>query len=484
MTALSPFPSQTTAESLQQLLDAQKKAFLTNPMPSAQERIDNLDKLHNAIVIYKDRLVAAINDDFGNRSTAETLLAEYFAALEAIDFNRKRVKKWMKVERRHVPQTVAPGSVKLMYQPLGVIGIIVPWNLPFFLGISPLISSLAAGNRAMIKTSEFAPETSKVVKAMIESIFSEDEVAVVEGDVEVSTAFSALPFDHLVFTGATSVGKIVMAAAAKNLTPVTLELGGKSPVLIHHDFPIKEAASRIAFGKALNCGQVCVAPDYVLLPENQAEKFAYEFASVIKKRYPTIKDNQDYTSIINERQYNRLKSYLDDAVEKGAKLIEINPADENFEGTRKMPMTLVLNVTDDMLVMQEEIFGPILPIRTYKNVDEGVDYINANPRPLGLYYFDWDKARADSIVERTHSGAVAINDTMVQGNCDDIPFGGIGPSGMGHYHGREGFVNFSKAKGIVRKGKINSSDFVAPPWNNFMFRMLTKLMTLKFRKRS
>ncbi|WP_419811669.1 coniferyl aldehyde dehydrogenase [Bacterioplanoides sp.] len=477
-------PLHDDTDGLAYLLANQKKAFLANPMPEAKQRIRNLDKLHNALLDHKEQLLKAVSQDFSNRSEAETLLAEFYATMDGLAYNRKRLKKWMKPQRRHVPLTVMPASVKVVYQPLGVVGIVVPWNFPIFLGLSPLIGALAAGNRAMIKTSEFAPATSQVVKSLLASAFDESEVAVVEGGVETSIAFTNLPFDHLVFTGATEVGKQVMAAAAKNLTPVTLELGGKSPAIIHEDFPIKEAASRIAFGKGINCGQVCVSPDYIMVPNGKVDEFAREIADVLAQRYPTIKDNQDYTAIINDRQHVRLQSYLDDAKAKGATLHTINPANESLEGTRKMPFTVVTNVTEDMLVMQEELFGPIIPVLSYNSIDEAVNYVNSKSRPLALYYFDWNTQRSDDILGRTHSGGVCLNDTMSHVMADDIPFGGIGASGIGHYHGHEGFLNFSKAKGVVRKGKLDVAAFVAPPWDNTMFKMLGKMMDFRFRRRS
>lgn len=480
--AVSTLPSHDTA-GLEYLLATQKKAFLAAPMPEAKQRIRNLDKLHNALLDHKEQLLKAVSQDFSNRSEAETLLAEFYATMDGIAYNRKRLKKWMKPQRRHVPLTVMPASVKVIYQPLGVVGIVVPWNFPIFLGLSPLIGALAAGNRAMIKTSEFAPATSRVMKQLLASAFNESEVAVVEGGVETSIAFTNLPFDHLVFTGATEVGKQVMSAAAKNLTPVTLELGGKSPAIIHDDFPLKEAASRIAFGKGINCGQVCVSPDYILVPRGKVDSFAKELSEVLAKRYPSIKNNPDYTAIINDRQHLRLQSYLEDAQAKGAKLHTVNPANESLDGSRKMPFTIVTDVTDDMLVMQEELFGPIIPILPYSSMNEAIHYVNSKPRPLALYYFDWNTQRSDEILSQTHSGGVCINDTMSHVMADDIPFGGIGPSGIGHYHGHEGFLNFSKAKGVVRKGRIDAASFVAPPWNNSMFKGLKKYMDFRFRKR-
>ena len=482
-----PAPQLTPAEpfmpDLDGLLLAQKKACLADPMPDRAARVLRLDKLHNALLDNQTRIVAAISKDFSNRAAAETELAEIMPLLDGIAYYRKRLRKLMKPQRRHVPLTMMPARVEVQYQPVGVVGIVVPWNFPFFLGLSPLIGALAAGNRAMIKTSEFAPASGELLKEILAQIYTEDEVTVVTGGVDVATEFTKLPFDHLVFTGSTQVGKIVMRAAAENLTPVTLELGGKSPAIIHEDFPLDEAASRIGFGKGFNAGQICVAPDYVLCPRGKVDEFASEFSKAMAKAYPSLRDNADYTAIITDRQKARLEGYLKEAAEKGARIIPINPQDETFDGTRKMPLTLVLDADETMLLMQEEIFGPILPIVPYDSMDDAIAYVTDRPRPLALYYFDWDKARANDVLARTHSGGVCVNDTLSHVGADDIPFGGIGPSGMGHYHGVEGFLAFSKAKGVVRKGKLNATAMVAPPWGNFMYKQLMNLQKLRFRKR-
>lgn len=483
-----PSPHLTAVQSeipdLETLLLAQKKAALAEPMPDHATRIRRLDKLHNALLDYRARLISAVSQDFSNRAPAETEMTEIMTVFDNIAYYRKNLRKFMKPQRRHVPLTLMPSRVEVRYQPVGVVGIVVPWNFPIFLGLSPLVGALAAGNRAMMKTSEFAPATGELMKEMLASIFDESEVTVVTGGVDVATEFTKLPFDHLVFTGSTTVGKIVMRAASDNLTPVTLELGGKSPTIIHKDFPIKEAASRLAFGKCLNAGQVCVSPDYILCPRDKVSAFTTAFADHMRAAYPTLRDNTDYTAIITERQKARLEGYLQDATEKGAELVTINPAGEDLSGTRKMPMTLVLGATDQMLVMQEEIFGPILPVIPYDTLDEAIAFVNGRDRPLALYYFDWDKARANEVLARTHSGGVCINDAMTHVMADDIPFGGIGPSGMGHYHGKEGFLTFSKAKGVVRKGRINATAFVAPPWGNFMYRSLMKFQAYRFRRRN
>ncbi|CAK9042040.1 Probable coniferyl aldehyde dehydrogenase (CALDH) [Durusdinium trenchii] len=452
-------------------------------MPDHKTRITRLDKLHNAILEYRSRLIAAVSNDFSNRAAAETDIAEIMPLLDGIAYYRRKLRRLMKPRNRHVPLTLMPAKVEVRYQPVGVVGIVVPWNFPIFLALSPLVGALAAGNRAMLKASEFAPATGELMQQMMSEIFDEDEVAIVTGGVDVATEFTKLPFDHLVFTGSTQVGRIVMRAAAENLTPVTLELGGKSPAIIHEEFPIAKAASRIAFGKGINAGQVCVSPDYVLCPRDSLNAFCSEFADAITTSYPTLRTNQDYTSIITDRQKERLEGYLKDAVEKGAELITINPQGEDLSDTRKLPVTLVLNATEDMMLMQEEIFGPILPVLSYDSLDEALGFVNNRPRPLALYYFDWNSNRANEVLARTHSGGACINDTMSHVMADDIPFGGIGPSGMGHYHGEEGFRAFSKAKGVVRKGRINSTAFVAPPWGNVMYRGLMSFQSFRFRKR-
>lgn len=483
MTAPHLSAVETATPDLDALLLAQKRAFLADPMPDHATRIRRLDKLHNALIDNRARIIAAISQDFSGRAPAETELAEIMSLLEGIAYYRKRLKKLMRPQKRHAPITVMPAKVEVRYQPVGVVGIVVPWNFPIFLALSPLVGALAAGNRAMLKSSEFAPATGDLLQEIIASIYAEDEVTVVTGGVDVATEFTKLPFDHLVFTGSTQVGKIVMRAAAENLTPVTLELGGKSPAIIHGDFPIEEAANRLAFGKCINAGQVCVSPDYILCPRDKVNAFTTAFADAVRKAYPSLRGNDDYTAIITEKQKSRLEGYLQDATDKGAELIAINPQGEDLSGTRKMPMTLVLNATDNMLIMQEEIFGPILPVLPYDTLDQALEFVNDRPRPLALYYFDWDTGRANDVLARTHSGGVCVNDTMSHVMADDIPFGGIGPSGMGHYHGEEGFKNFSKAKGIVRKGKFNATAFVAPPWDNFMFNALKKMQNIRFKKR-
>ncbi|MBV1920262.1 MAG: coniferyl aldehyde dehydrogenase [Pseudomonadales bacterium] len=464
------------AQDLQRVFSSQQKAYRANPMPTADERIEHIKRLKPALLKHMATLEQAISDDFSSRSTSETKVAEMMSCLEAIKYQIKHVKKWMQDDKRHVPSAFKPAKAKVVYQPLGVVGIIVPWNYPIFLAIGPLLPALAAGNRVMIKMSEFTPRTSEAFKQMIAEIFPEDHVAVVTGEADIAMAFTKLPFNHILFTGSTSVGKHVMRAAAENLTPVTLELGGKSPAIISESFPMNEAAERLSFGKAMNVGQTCVAPDYILCPKHKVDTLVNEFKQVIGKWYPTMRNNEDYSAIINDRQHQRLQGYLKDAEEKGATVIAINPANEDFTGTRKMPLTIVLNTNEDMLVEQDEIFGPILIIKPYESLDEAINYVNDRPRPLALYYFDFNDSRADYVLRHTHSGGVCINDTISHVAIDDMPFGGIGPSGMGAYHGKEGFLTFSQAKGVYIKGKFNSAKMIYPPWNRSIHKFLFKAM--------
>ena len=449
---------------LNRAFDDQKDAFRKNPMPTLEQRKDHLKTLKSILLKNQDRFIAAINKDFSSRSEDETLLAEIMPAIQGINYALKNLSKWMKPSKRHVSLVFQPASNRVNYQPLGVVGVIVPWNYPLFLAVGPLTGALAAGNRVMIKMSEYTPETSQLFKEIIESVFPENLVSVTTGDADVAIEFSKKPWGHLLFTGSTAVGRHVMRAAAENLTPVTLELGGKSPAIISADVPMSDAAERIAFGKAFNVGQTCVAPDYVLCPSDRVEQFVESFKARFATMYPTLKENNDFSSIIDERQRERLKHYLDDAINKGATVIEVNPANEDFKnGTRKLPIHLVLNANDKMLVMQEEIFGPILPVIAYNQIDEAIDYINERPHPLALYYFGYDKNAQEHILEHTHSGGVCINDTLMHVAQDDMPFGGVGTSGMGHYHGEEGFRTFSNAKGVFAKQRINSGKAIHPP---------------------
>ncbi len=462
-------------ERMHSLFKQQQQAFRNNPMPSADERIADLKRLKAAILKYQDELAAAVNQDFSCRSTDETMIAEIMTSVEGINYACKRLRGWMKPSKRHVSMLFAPSHNHVMYQPLGVIGIMVPWNYPIQLALLPLMTALAAGNRAMIKMSEFTPVTNKVLKKLLAEVFNENQVALIEGEVEVSSAFAEVPWDHLVFTGSTAVGRIVMSAAAKNLTPVTLELGGKSPAIIAPGASMKDAVERICFGKSLNAGQTCIAPDYVLLPAGKEQEFIDTYQATFARMYPTIRDNNDYTAVVNERQHQRLQAWVADAKEKGAKITVVNPANEDFSGTRKMPLHLVENGTAEMKVLQEELFGPVMPVVPYRSLDDAIDYVNDRDRPLALYFFSYDKTQQKKVLERTHAGGVTINDTLMHIAQDDMPFGGVGPSGMGHYHGKEGFIALSKAKAVHRKGRFNSGQFIYPPYGGAIQGLIRKL---------
>ncbi|MFJ5299894.1 coniferyl aldehyde dehydrogenase [Pseudomonas sp. NPDC088368] len=461
----------TSPDTLERLFDLQRQAFAANPMPIAGQRLQWLDSLHQLLSDERQALIEAISTDFSHRCADETLLAELMPSLHNIRYARRHLKKWMRTSRRSVGMAFQPASAKVIYQPLGVVGVIVPWNYPLYLAIGPLVGALAAGNRVMLKLSESTPATGELLKTLFARIFPEDLVAVVLGEAEVGMAFSKLPFDHLLFTGATSIGRHVMRAAAENLTPVTLELGGKSPAIVSQDVPIMDAAERIAFGKTMNAGQTCVAPDYVLVPANRIDEFVDAYRQAVKRFYPTLADNPDYTAIINPRQMARLNGYIADASSKGAQIVSLY---EQGQG-RRMPFSLLLDVNDDMLVMQDEIFGPLLPIVPYERIEQAFDYINRRPRPLALYYFGYDKAEQNRVLEQTHSGGVCLNDTLLHVAQDDLPFGGIGPSGMGHYHGHEGFLTFSKAKGVFIKQRVNAARLIYPPYGKAIQKLIYKL---------
>ena len=463
--------SHSQLDELQQLFCAQRQAYAANPMPPAAQRQQWLKSLLDLLSNERQALIEAISQDFSHRSADETLLAELMPSLHGIHYARKHLKGWMKPSRRKVGLAFQPASAKVVYQPLGVIGVIVPWNYPLYLAMGPLVGALAAGNRVMLKLSESTPATGRLLKQLLARVFPEDLVCVVLGEAEVGMAFSTLRFDHLLFTGATSIGKHVMRAAAENLTPVTLELGGKSPAIVSSDVPLKDAAERIAFGKTLNAGQTCVAPDYVLVPEERIGAFVEAYRQAVRGFFPTLADNPDYTAIINQRQVARLNSYLSDATSKGALLIPL--FDQGQE--RRMGHSLLLNVSDDMTVMQDEIFGPILPIVPYQTLDQAFAYINQRPRPLALYYFGYNKAEQNRVLEHTHSGGVCLNDTLLHVAQDDLPFGGIDPSGMGHYHGHEGFLTFSKAKGVLIKQRLNAARLIYPPYGKSIQKLIQKM---------
>ncbi|MCH2340889.1 coniferyl aldehyde dehydrogenase [Pseudomonas sp. NPDC047963] len=469
--AVYPHPTHLETERLQALFERQRSAFQAYPSPSAADRLQWLEALHDLLASHQQPVIDAISEDFGNRSADETRLAEIMPSLDGIRHAKRHLTRWMKPSRRRVGMAFQPASARVVYQPLGVVGIIVPWNYPLYLAIGPLIGALAAGNRVMLKMSESTPATGQLLKELLAQIFPEDQVAVVLGEAEVGIAFSKLSFDHLLFTGSTSVGRHVMRAAAENLTPVTLELGGKSPAIVSTDVPLADAAERIAFGKTLNAGQTCVAPDYVLVPRPRIDEFVEAYRKVVRRFYPQLADNPDYTSIINRRQQARLQGYLDDAQAKGARLLPLFEQGQE----RRMPHCLLLDVTDEMQVMQDEIFGPLLPVVPYDEIGQALAYVNARPRPLALYYFGYDRAEQRHVLRHTHSGGVCLNDTLLHVAQDDLPFGGVGPSGMGHYHGHDGYLTFSKAKGVFIKQRFNAARMIYPPYGKALQKLVYKL---------
>ena len=461
MTSISPAPDLTDIESaMLSILEAQRADFLKEGPVSAATRIDRLDRGIDALVRYADKLAEALSSDFTCRPREVTLLTDVGASVAPMKHAKKHLHKWMKSEKRPTifPLNLMGGRSRIEYQPLGVAGIISPWNFPVSMVFAPMSGALAAGNRIMVKPSEFTPATSEVLKAMVEDVYDPKEVVVFTGGPEVGQAFSNLPLDHLLFTGATSVARHIMAAASRNLVPVTLELGGKSPVIISRTADLEKSLGRIMMGKTLNAGQICLAPDYLLVPEEKLHDVITIAQNAVAAMYPSLLDNEQYTSVVNERHLQRLTGYLAEAEERGVKTIAINPAGEDFsqqQGTHKIPPTLIPEPPEDLKVLQEEIFGPLLPIRTYTEFSETIDYINSKPRPLAAYYFGEDAAEQTAVETRTTSGGICINDVIMHIGQEDLPFGGVGPSGMGSYHGIEGFRTFSHAKSIYRQTKWN-----------------------------
>jgi coniferyl-aldehyde dehydrogenase len=445
-------------------LARQRAAFLRNGPPTLKQRRRDLVKLKEAIVVRKDAFVAALDTDFGHRARQESLMLDVGTTVGAINYLHNNLRRFMRAERRHVAAIFKPASAKVVYQPLGVVGIVSPWNFPVSLALTPLATALAAGNCVMLKPSEMTPATTDLLASLLAETFDEEQVAVVTGDANVGRAFSSLPFDHIFFTGSIPVGRAIMRAASENLVPVTLELGGKSPIIVDDGYSLRTAARRIAYGKCANGGQICTSPDYLLLPKGRMEDFIAAYLQEVDTLYPNIGDNPDFTSILNDRHFARLSGLVEDAKAKGARVIEIGTRHQGVSHSRMFPPVLLIGVTDEMAVMQEEIFGPILPVVTYDSLDEAIAYVNARPRPLALYFFGTDKISQRLVVERTTSGGVLINDTILHYAQDDLPFGGVGPSGMGTYHGAEGFKTMSHPKAVFKQARFNLADLFRPPF--------------------
>jgi coniferyl-aldehyde dehydrogenase len=459
--------------SLNGIFNKQKAAFQQNPFPDLQERRRWLHLLRNVLRENEESISCAICADFGQRSAHETRLLEIFVSQAALHHARSHLRRWMRPERRPTSIWFLPGRSRVHSQPLGVVGVIVPWNYPLYLAIGPLASALAAGNRVMLKMSELAPAFGELFASIIARQFPDDLIAVVNGGPDVARSFSALPFDHLLFTGSTAVGRTVMNAASRNLTPVTLELGGKSPAIVGPEFPIHIAAIRIIYGKCLNAGQTCIAPDYVLLPGGKERDFIEAARKEVVRLYPSIETNRDYTSIINQRHFERLRSLLDECRSAGA-LIECLHTENAlfYPGPRKIAPVAILNAADETKIMREEIFGPLLPVVSYRDLDDAIRYVNERPRPLALYCFDNDASRVNKVLKETVSGGVTVNDTILHIAQDSLPFGGVGPSGMGHYHGKEGFETFSKKKAVFYQARFNGIGLLKPPYGKLFDRLM------------
>jgi aldehyde dehydrogenase (NAD+)/coniferyl-aldehyde dehydrogenase len=469
-------PGTTTVE-LDTLLRAQKAAWLREPYPLWETRAAHLKALRRMLLEHRDALAAAMHADFGNRSKEEVLLAEFMLAKHEIDAALRHGKRWMKPQRRNVNKWLLPAHARVVPQPLGVVGIIAPWNYPVLLAVGPLISALAAGNRAMLKMSELTPRTAALFEQLIAQTFARDHVAVVNGDAELAAAFSALPFDHLLFTGSTKIGHDVMRAAANNLTPVTLELGGKSPAIIGPDARFAYAVDSIMLGKTINAGQTCVATDYVLVPRGKEAAFIERARACIARLYPDFARNRDFTSIISARHFERLQHLADEAQAAGAQLHPLTdaPADPL---TRRFAPLAVTNAPAHTSLMQEEIFGPLLPLVPYDTLDEAIAWINARPRPLSLYLYDDNPATVERVTRETIAGGMAVNETLLHLACENLPFGGVGASGMGAYHGHDGFVTFSQMKPVFTQARFNARGLITPPYGkrvNALLRLMLRI---------
>lgn len=466
---------------IRSVFQAQREDSRAAPFPSYAERRDTLEALLLLVLRGRSEICDALNQDFGGRSKHETLVAEVLGSANSIRYALKNLHRWMRPQRRSTSHWFLPGSNRVVYQPLGVVGVVAPWNYSVHLALAPVVAAIAAGNRVMVKMSEYTPTTTALMKRLLSETFPRERLFIAGGGPTVAKAFASLPFDHLLFTGSTAVGREVMKAASDNLTPVTLELGGKCPAVVDQDFPISLAAERIVWGKMFNAGQTCIAPDYVLVPAERIEEFADLALEIAKRRYPGIEENSDYTAINNARHYRRLLGMLADASQKGARVISMRgPGVPQETASRKLPLTVVLGGTDEMLVMREEIFGPVLPIIGYRSWEEAMAYANERDRPLAMYLFSHDSDRVDYGLKNVTCGGVTLNDTLLHYLQDDVPFGGVGPSGLGgHYHGREGFETFSNKKAVFTQrgfGNFTGAKLLYPPYGRLTDLMIRLMM--------
>ncbi|MBF0449443.1 MAG: coniferyl aldehyde dehydrogenase [Candidatus Magnetomorum sp.] len=451
------------SQKLQAIFEEQRRAFLKYGPPTLGSRKIALTRLEEEILLYKNEIALAISSDFGHRSYHETLMTEIFVCIKSIHHTKKHLKRWMKPQRQPVPWFCRPGKAKIHHQPLGVVGIMSPWNYPFQLCLGPMIAALSAGNRILLKPSGRMPETGKIIDKIISKVFERHEVAVVSGP-GINDAFIQLPFNHLLYTGSSRIGKKVMRAASENLTPVTLELGGCSPVIVAEDYPLQKAVNSILTGKLFNAGQTCISANHAFVHHSKMDRFVEHAVKAIKKMYPTALDNADFTNIVSKERYDNLRFLIEDAKSKGATIIQPHEKELLQSNKRKILPTIITHTTPDMQVMKEEIFGPILPIVSYNSIYDVIENIEHHQRPLALYCFTNNQETMDTILRSTTSGGACINDTLLHFIQDDLPFGGVGHSGMGRYHGRYGFETFSNAKGVFYQSRVNIMGVLRPPY--------------------
>ncbi|MEP6722174.1 MAG: coniferyl aldehyde dehydrogenase [Variovorax sp.] len=468
-----------SADSLQAVFEAQRAAFAGERYPSRAQRLSRLDSLLQLLVEHEAEFIRAIDGDFSGRSAHETRLAELFIVRAGIRHAQAHLGRWMHQRRLTTALHFLPASNRLLPQPLGVVGIVSPWNYPLQLALGPSVAALAAGNRVIIKPSELTPRFCAALAQRVAQRFDATELTVVCGDAELGRAFTALPFDHLFFTGSTAVGRQVAQAAAANLTPVTLELGGKSPAVFDPSVNLAEAVPRLAFGKLLNAGQTCIAPDYLLVPRGQTDRVVQGLKQAVSRLFPTLRANADYTAIISDRHRQRLQALVDEAQAQGARIVVLNPSGDSFDtGTRKLAPTLVLGATPAMRIMREEIFGPVLPIVEYDGLDDAIAQINAGDRPLALYWFGRDSEHRDHVLRETHAGGVTVNDCLWHLAQESQPFGGVGASGQGAYHGQWGFDRFSHLKPVFRQARLNGTFLFHPPYGRTFDALLALLQRI------
>jgi coniferyl-aldehyde dehydrogenase len=457
---------------LHSAFELQRASYDASPFPEWGVRHDRLRRMQELIRTHEAEIEETIDADFGGRPRMESQIAEVFPSLAELRSALKHGPQWMRPRGAWVSKWFLPARAHVLPRPVGVVGIIVPWNYPLFMAIGPLAGALAAGNRAMIKMSEFTPSFSQLFAGLVARYFKAEELTVVTGGADVAAQFSALPFDHLLFTGSTSVGRQVMGSAAQNLTPVTLELGGKSPAVVAPDYSIDRAAQRILAGKLLNAGQTCIAPDYVLVPRREVDAFIAASVVQARRMYPRGIADPDYCSVVNQRHYGRLVGYLEQAAQAGIRVVALFDGPDRSDEAHRLAPAVVVDPPASLDLMREEIFGPLLPIIGYDNVDDAIAFVNAQPRPLALYWFDGNASRIEDALKRTHVGGVCVNETLMHVAQEELPFGGVGPSGMGHYHGQWGFDTFSKLTPVFRQSRLNGMGLFMPPYRPHVAKLL------------